>query len=414
MKFKKIKIIDWKQFQTIDIDFHSNLTVLTGANGSGKTTILNLLAKHFGWQIDELATPAKDEETGFFKFFTRWFKSETKKTTNDIGEITYSNNSKAPLSIPANNNNQAQYNVSIPGMQPIKGLNIPSHRPVFFYQPVPYISTQKRTKEQAYQLAYTSIFHKMYTESSGVKTTNYYIKETLLNWAIGGNGNEFIQADNELRDNFLGFADVLKKILPSSLGFTGVSIRNYEIVLVTDTGEFMLDAVSGGVSAIIDLGWQIYTYSGLNTDTITVLIDEIENHLHATMQRSILPSLIEAFPNVQFIISTHSPLIVGSVKNSNVYAFRYDINKKIYDEKLDLINKGKNANEILNEVLGVPFTMPIWVETLLNNIIDKYANLHVSPTLFKEMREELKTAGLENLMPLAMEKTIDRLDDKNQ
>lgn len=414
MKFKKIKIIDWKQFETIDIDFHSNLTVLTGANGSGKTTILNLLAQHFGWSINELATPAKDEETGFFKFFTRWFKSETKKPNNDIGEIIYSDGSKSVLSIPANNDNQAQYNVSMPGMQAIKGLNIPSHRPVFFYQPVPHISTKKRSKEQAYQLAYTSILQKMYTENYGVKTTNYYIKETLLSWAIGGNGNEFIQADNELRDNFLGFASVLKKILPSSLGFTDVSIRNYEIVLVTDTGEFMLDAVSGGVSAIIDLGWQIYTHSELNTDTITVLIDEIENHLHATMQRSILPSLIEAFPNVQFIISTHSPLIVGSVKNSNVYAFRYNENKKIYNEKLDLINKAKNANEILHEVLGVPFTMPIWVETLLNNIIDKYANLQVSSTLFKEMREELKMAGLENLMPLAMEKTIDRLDDKNQ
>ena len=175
----------------------------------------------------------------------------------------------------------------------------------------------------------------------------------------------------------------------------------------------MLDAVSGGVSAIIDLGWQIYTYSGLNSDAITVLIDEVENHLHATMQRSILPSLISAFPNVQFVISTHSPLIVGSVKDSNVYAFRYNELKKIYNEKLDLVNKAKNANEILNEVLGVPFTMPIWVEDSLNRIIDKYTNIEVTPTLFKQMREELKNQGLESLMPLAMEKTIDKIDDKN-
>jgi predicted ATP-binding protein involved in virulence len=411
MKFKKLKISDWKQFQNIDIEFHSNLTVLTGANGSGKTTILNLLARHFGWSINELATPAKDEATGFFSFFTRWFKSEIKKTTNEIGEIIYSSDARAALKIPANNN-QAQYNIDVSGIQTVKGLSIPSHRPLFFYQPVPHISTQKRTKEQAYQLAYNSLYHKMYTES-GYKTTNFYIKETLLNWAIGGNGNEFIQADNELRNNFLGFEAILKKILPASLEFNGISIRNYEIVLLTETGEFMLDAVSGGVSAIIDLGWQIYTYSGQNTDTITVLIDEVENHLHATMQRSILPSLIEAFPNVQFIISTHSPLIVGSVKESNVYAFRYNENKKIYNEKLDLLNKAKNANEILNEVLGVPFTMPIWVENSLTAVIEKYTNLEVTSTMFKEMREELRILGLENLMPLAMEKTIDKLDDKN-
>ena len=78
MKFKNIKVNDWKQFQIIDIDFHENLTVLTGANGSGKTTILNLLARHFGWTLTELATPAKEESTGIFKFFSRWFKSETK------------------------------------------------------------------------------------------------------------------------------------------------------------------------------------------------------------------------------------------------------------------------------------------------------------------------------------------------
>jgi len=34
MKFQKLKIDDWKQFKKIDIDFHPNLTILTGANGS--------------------------------------------------------------------------------------------------------------------------------------------------------------------------------------------------------------------------------------------------------------------------------------------------------------------------------------------------------------------------------------------
>ena len=34
MKFKALRISDWKQFQNIDIDFHELLTILTGANGS--------------------------------------------------------------------------------------------------------------------------------------------------------------------------------------------------------------------------------------------------------------------------------------------------------------------------------------------------------------------------------------------
>ncbi|MBF4465006.1 AAA family ATPase [Flavobacterium sp. LC2016-12] len=412
MKFNKLIINDWKQFEKIEIDFHPNLTVLTGANGSGKTTVLNLLARHFGWTINELATPAKDEKTGFFRFFSRWFKTDNEKSSNELGLITYSNDVKSSLVLPTNND-QAQYNIQITNMQEMKGLNIPSHRPVFFYQPVPHISTQKRTKEQAYQLAYQSSFYKNYSENSGMKTTNYYIKETLLNWAMGGNGNEFIEPDHELREHFIGFEKILLKILPESIGFEKISIRNYEIVLITKTGEFMLDAVSGGISAIIDLGWQIFNYSGKENQQITVLIDEIENHLHATLQRSILPSIIEAFPNVQFIVSTHSPLIVGSVKDSNVYAFRYNQNNKIYNEYLDLINKAKNANEILNEVLGVPFSMPIWVENSLNDIVEKYSNSEISPDIFKAMRTELRELGLENLMPTAMDKTIEKLDGKN-
>jgi len=59
MGFKNIKIKEWQQFEDINIEFHDKLTILTGANASGKTTILNLLAKHCGWNSTSLATPKK-------------------------------------------------------------------------------------------------------------------------------------------------------------------------------------------------------------------------------------------------------------------------------------------------------------------------------------------------------------------
>jgi len=407
MKFRSLEITDWKQFQNLNIQFHDRLTVLTGANGSGKTTILNLLARHFGWSIHELATPAKDEESGIFRFFSRWFKRKIKSDNNVIGKILYSNNASANILIP--DQNQAQYQLVIKPQQPIRGLNIPSHRPVFYYQQIPNISTQKRTKEQAFQLTFQSHISKY--QNSHTHPSNYFIKETLLNWAIGGSGNEFMQADRELYDYFRGFEKVLKAILPTTLGFNKISIRNYEIVLETESGDFMLDAVSGGVSAIIDLAWIIFNYVKDEHEIVTVLIDEVENHLHANMQRSILPDLILAFPNVQFIVSTHSPLIIGSVKDSNVYAFRYNEKRKIYNEQLDLINKAKSATEILNEVLGVPFTMPIWVEKTLNEITEKYSNQELSKETFQNMRNELRELGLDNLMPLFLEKSIENKND---
>lgn len=400
--FKRLLINEWKQFTHLDIEFHDKLTILTGANGSGKTTILNLLAKHFGWDFLELSTPAKDEETGIFRFFNRFFKKNEKKEKNEIGSLTYSDSQNAKILIP--NNDSAQYQLSIKPQIGLNGINILSHRPVFRYTQVANISTQKRSKQQAFKLSKDSSYYSFF--SNGGPPTNYYIKETLLNWAIGGSGNEFIEADIELKNNFLGFEKVLKTLLPKNIGFQHLLIRNYELVLETSSGDFMLDAVSGGVSNIIDLAWQIYNFAEKNNEKIVVLIDEVENHLHATMQRAILPDLINAFPNIQFIVSTHSPLIIGSVKDSNVYAFRYDEKNKVYQEKLDLINKAKTATEILNEVLGVPFSMPIWVEDSLNNIISKYSAKELDQNSFSNMRAELKSMGLENLMPQALQKTI--------
>lgn len=44
-----------------------------------------------------------------------------------------------------------------------------------------------------------------------------------------------------------------------------------------------------------------------------VLIDEIELHLHPKLQRKIMPKLSEIFPNVQFIVTTHSPQVLGEI-----------------------------------------------------------------------------------------------------
>lgn len=50
-----------------------------------------------------------------------------------------------------------------------------------------------------------------------------------------------------------------------------------------------------------------------------VLIDEIDLHLHPEWQRIVLPTLSAALPNVQFIVTTHSPLVVGSLETANLF-----------------------------------------------------------------------------------------------
>lgn len=79
-----------------------------------------------------------------------------------------------------------------------------------------------------------------------------------------------------------------------------------------------------------------------------VLIDEIELHLHPTWQRAIIPRLKATFPSCQFLVSTHSPQVVGNVERSAVKLL----------EDFQLVpetphTKGRDANSILAEVMGV-------------------------------------------------------------
>lgn len=406
MKYDRLQIADWKQFSDVEIDFHNRLTVLTGANGSGKTTLLHLLARCLGWEFQELATPKKDFKTGAIRFFTNLFRKKVEENTLvTIGSLIFSDGHQSELQIPQGGTS-ARYQISLSNYRTIPGVIILSHRNVFKYQSIPSISTQKISRRQAYdQVNQLAKQDTLQENPYHQRSVNYHIKETLLSWAIGGSGNKYIEPDAEAMEWYDGFEEVLKIIMPKHIGFEKLSIRNYEIVLSTQSGDFMLDAVSGGIAALIDLAWQIYNLASVEEELV-VLIDEVENHLHATMQRSVLPDFLKAFPHVQFVVSTHSPLIVASVKDSNVYAFRYNDERRVFSEKLDLVNKARNANEILNEVLGVPFTMPIWAEDALNRIVAKYASEEVSEVMVDKMREEFKAEGLEGLMPMAISKVM--------
>ena len=412
--FSNIQLRRWRQFREVDIEFHERLTILTGANGAGKTTILNMLNRHFGWNLLFISTPRRERKELVEYFSDYWsgtLKDEEEVMHDNhvqVGEIRYSDDSTAQLLVP--DQVQQEYEINVAGQQPVQGLFVSSHRPVFFYQQVGVIPTQPIAREQLLD-QYLSEIRARYRSGGHIHSPSYRLKEALISLAVFGYGNQVVAQNLDYQRTFDGFQKVLRQVLPPSLGFRRLEIEMPEVILRTDSGSFSLDAVSGGVSAILDLSWQIYMYS-LEHAEFCVVIDEPENHLHPELQQALLSNLLAAFPTAQLVIATHNPFMISSVPYSNVYVLRYDKENRVYSELLDLVNKAGTANEILRDVLGLDFTMPIWASNQLDQIITAFSGRELNDAAVAELRQQLAEIGLEDSLPQTLSNIVDnRADD---
>jgi hypothetical protein len=328
--FQNLRIFGWRQFASVELEFHEQLTVITGANGSGKSTLLNLLSRHLGSERPYLAVP-KRNPNGILSYLTGQVRSswwsrfwDSKSPQNEIGELAYSNGVRSKTSVP--DQVGASYQINYSNQQaPIYGVAIGSHRLLSGYQAVPNIPFNGLPPDQASATFAHELNHRYVGSWSGTSLM-YQLKAALAAWAAIGEGNSVFQSDPRQKTAFDGFLRVLQEVLPESLGFITVAIRPPDVVLITRTGEFLIDAASGGITTIIEIAALIYAKSisaEVAGKRFVVTIDEPENHLHPSLQRSLFPNLIRAFPKVQFIAATHSPFVVSSLKNSNVYVLRY-------------------------------------------------------------------------------------------
>ena len=127
-------------------------------------------------------------------------------------------------------------------------------------------------------------------------------------------------------------------------------------------------------------GWQ----EGWEAKPAILLIDEIENHLHPTWQRRVIPALLEHFPGLQIFATTHSPFVVAGLKAGQVHKLARDTDGKITatTNSEDII--GWTADEISRRWLDI--LEP--TDLLTIERAEKLRELRVKSTLTPE--EELK------------------------
>lgn len=123
----------------------------------------------------------------------------------------------------------------------------------------------------------------------------------------------------------------------------------------------------------------------LNNKAI-VLIDEIELHLHPSWQQKVIPSLLNIFPMTQFIVSTHSPQVITSIKPENIRVMTK--NKAITP---DTMTYGTESEHVLEEIFGVSPRPSNEVKEKLDEYLDLVNNGQGNTPEARAIRAKLET-----------------------
>ena len=137
---------------------------------------------------------------------------------------------------------------------------------------------------------------------------------------------EYEKADR-IRQWFDSFEKLLREILEDPELKLDFDVDTFSFhILETGREQFDFNTLSAGYAAILDITVNILMRMEYQADGKfefdmpgIVLIDELETHLHYELQKKVLPFLCRLFPNIQFIISTHSAFIINSISNAVIY-----------------------------------------------------------------------------------------------
>ena len=153
-----------------------------------------------------------------------------------------------------------------------------------------------------------------------------YLLDLKMTQALAVSGGKKDKADT-IRIWFEKFDNLLKRIFNDKSVRLEFDEETFKFSIVMDEREpFDFNTLSSGYAAILDIVVDliIRMEKQLNRSFDfaipgIVLIDEIETHLHLELQKNIMKLLTTVFPNIQFVVSSHSPFILNSLDNVIIY-----------------------------------------------------------------------------------------------
>lgn len=405
MKLETLALQNFRCFDQVEVELHPCVTVLVAENGQGKSTLLDAirialwpyvssfdLARNTfndpgnGIAIDDVRLlkldsgdmarqlPSRVSMTGDYglgpeTLWTRYRDSETKSTkTKDEASAVLLKRYAASL----------QDDVRKPG-------HPPASLPVFGYYGTGRLWSQKRLMETQKgkddtQAADFYVRTFAYVNCLDPASSYKHFKEWFI-WAFESYREQQIkQLENRGAQQDLEIARQRVEVVQQAIDCllkptTGWSSLEYSvsqqkslILHHEQHGILDVDLLSDGIRSVLamvgDIAYRcikLNPHLGLNAareTTGVVLIDEVDMHLHPSWQQKVLGQLSEAFPCVQFIVTTHSPQVLTTVPAECIRVLTSEadeetgLNRTVV-RRITQQTQGVASSDVMAEVMGI-------------------------------------------------------------
>jgi uncharacterized protein (TIGR02646 family) len=362
-----ISIDNVKCFNQIAINFPSlkqqgNSVLITGTNGNGKSTILQLLALGltglhrppvaYGWTD---VIKSKEEEAGFSILLDAYGDAYSFDFDIDLHDRI------------SCNTHHDYYNALL--------------SKIFI---LGYGTGRKRYATKGSQYRSFEPIASLFGDNSFLKTMN----------------DE--RTSNYVTEQFTQIKVIINQILKGADDHSSIQLSGYVgkvFYFETPTGKASVYSMSDGFQTIfawifdmlIRLIEAAYNIEKLHEIYGVVLIDELDMHLNLSWQRNFLPVLESLFPNIQFIVTTQSPFTVQSVKHNHITMLSLEGNQVIAQP---LIHEGKawawTTHEIMLRMINHDMDISNVMQAKLKEIQNAFQVKEMKT--FKKLTKELNEA----------------------
>ncbi|MEZ9852277.1 DUF2813 domain-containing protein [Vibrio breoganii] len=472
LRVERLDLINFKKFDELSIEFESDVTVIIGSNGAGKTTILDGLSRIFSWisariimkkrsgkpltdfdvkinsndTAEVISTFCLGKKTRYTGSLARASKGiETNKSSNLDG---FNNLSSMYRSLYSDQLNDISSSVNIPllAFYSVDRSHIKSNLSFspekisdsMAYSPLDAIDRSvldgsgnieeflkwfiildnlaeytSDDKQLSLLKAELELLATIVTDESSPLWDTFTEKKTHLEQLTLSDKNS---ASTKAYKDLQQVKDAIVSAVPSvSDIFVDRSSGRVEIKIINDKQTINIFQASRGqlvyISLVADIARRL---TELNSNLSVplhgqgiIIIDELELHLHPEWQQNIVAKLIQTFPNIQFIITTHSPQVLSALPSKKIR--KLGKNK----EDIDIVSRplaesyARSSSDVLESVMFVNPTPSYPEEKLLKRYRKIIEQGDIHSRELKDLEQDLLKALGSNhpeLVRLAMVK----------